>query len=100
MEDAAEVIVLATERYDKSDPVNIGSGFEIFIENLVTTIGEMTGYRGRVVWDTTKPNGQPERFLDTTKAKREFGFMARIDLDEGLRRTVNWYHEEGRLTVA
>ena len=77
MEDAAEAIVLATEKYDKSDPVNIGAGFEISIRDLVDLIVELTGFKGRIVWDATKPDGQPRRMLDTTRAFQEFGFRAR-----------------------
>lgn len=91
VEDAAEGIVLATERYNKSEPVNLGAGFEISIKDLVGLIVEYTGFQGRVVWDTTKPNGQPRRSLDTTKAEREFGFKAKMDFKEGLKKTVGWY---------
>jgi GDP-L-fucose synthase len=99
VEDAAEAIVLATEKYDKSEPVNIDSGFEISIENLVNKIVELTEYNGSVVWDTSKPNGQPRRHLDTTRAEKEFGFMPKIDLNERLRRTVTWYRKRKRGTV-
>ncbi len=93
VEDAAEAIVAAMERYDKSDPVNIGAGFEISIRDLVELIVELTGFRGRVVWDKTKPDGQPRRMLDTTRAAKEFGFRARTDFREGLRKTIDWYRE-------
>ena len=96
VEDAAEAIVLAAEKYHKSAPVNIGSSFEISIRKLVQKIVELTGYEGNITWDATKPNGQPRRYLDTTKAEREFGFKAKIDLNEGLRRTIDWYWEKGR----
>jgi GDP-L-fucose synthase len=89
--DAAEGIVLAAERYDKSEPVNLGSGFEISIADLVTLIAEITGFRGRIRWDTHKPGGQPRRRLDTSRAEDEFGFRAKVDFREGLRRTVEWY---------
>lgn len=88
VEDAAEAILLAAERYNKSEPVNIGSGFEISIKRLVSLIAELTGFEGRIVWDTTKPNGQPRRCLDTSKAQREFGFRAATGFDQGLRRTI------------
>ncbi len=91
VDDAAEGIVLGTERYDKSDPVNIGSGQEIAINDLVETIGRMTGYRGRIVRDPSRPDGQPRRCLDTSRAKAEFGFSARTPFEEGLRRTIEWY---------
>ncbi len=93
VEDAAEAIVAAMERYDKSDPVNIGAGFEISIRDLVELIVELTGFQGRVVWDTTKPDGQPRRMLDTTRAAEEFGFRAGTDFREGLRKTIDWYRE-------
>ncbi|MDW8325831.1 MAG: GDP-L-fucose synthase [Anaerolineales bacterium] len=93
VEDAAEGIVLAAERYDSSEPVNLGSAFEISIKDLVHTIAEATGFRGRVVWDTTKPNGQPRRKLDTSRAEQAFGFRSRTDFAEGLRKTVEWYRQ-------
>jgi GDP-L-fucose synthase len=91
VEDAAEAIVLATERYDKEEPVNIGAGFEISIRDLVALIVELTGFNGRIVWDTTKPDGQPRRMLDTTRALAEFGFRARSNFREGLAKTIDWY---------
>lgn len=91
VEDAAEGIVLAAERYDKSDPVNLGSAFEISIKDLLETIARLTGFRGTIVWDTTKPNGQPRRKLDTHRAEAEFGFRARTTFEKGLERTVEWY---------
>jgi GDP-L-fucose synthase len=90
-EDAAEGIVLATERYNKPDPVNLGAGFEISIKSLVELICELTGFDGTIEWDTTKPDGQPRRCLDTTRAKREFGFEAKTDFIGGLRETIAWY---------
>ncbi len=89
--DAARGIVLATERYDKADPVNIGSGMEISIRDLVDLIVEETGYSGRVIWDRTKPDGQPRRCLDTSRAKEEFGFVAEMMFEEGIRETIAWY---------
>lgn len=93
VEDAAEGIVLASERYDESDPVNLGSGNEISIKDLLTTIARHTGYAGRIEWDTTKPNGQPRRALNTDRAFERFGFRATTDFDEGLRRTIDWYRQ-------
>ncbi len=93
VEDAAEGILLATEKYNSSDPVNLGSGFEISIKDLVHKIVAMTGFKGGIVWDTTKPDGQPRRCLDTSKAWERFGFRARMDFDEGLHRTIEWYTE-------
>lgn len=93
VEDCAEAIVLATERYDGAEPVNIGAGFEISIKELVELIAELTGFRGRSVWDTTKPSGQPRRCVDSTRAEREFGFRARTPFREGLERTVSWYRK-------
>jgi GDP-L-fucose synthase len=91
VEDAAEGILLATEKYDKPDPVNLGVGKEITIKELVNLIAELTGYKGKIVWDTSKPDGQPRRCLDTSKAKNEFGFEARTNFVEGLRKTIKWY---------
>ena len=91
VEDAAEAIVLAMERYNDPDPVNIGSGQELSIQALVTLIAELTGFRGQIVWDTTKPNGQPRRCLETSLAKQVFGFEARMPLRQGLERTIAWY---------
>jgi GDP-L-fucose synthase len=91
VEDAAEAIILATERYDKPDAVNLGSGTEISIRDLATTIASVTGFSGRITWDKTKPNGQPRRCLDVTRAEREFGFRASTPFDVGLRKTIQWY---------
>ena len=92
VEDAIEAIVLATEKYNKSDPVNIGTGFEISIKNLVELIATLTGFKGKIVWDTTKPDGQPRRMLDVSKAKKEFGFKAKTKLEEGLKKTIEKYN--------
>ena len=92
VEDCAEAIVLATEKYNRSDPVNIGAGFEISIKELVGLIVKLTGFKGKIVWDATKPDGQPRRMLDTTKAENEFGFKARTSFDEGLKKTIDWYN--------
>ena len=91
VEDAAEGIVLATEKYDGSEPVNIGSSFEISIKDLTEKIARMTGFEGKIVWDTTKPNGQPRRKLDTSRADQYFGFVAKTDFDQGLQQTIDWY---------
>ena len=91
VEDAAEGILLATERYDKSDPVNLGSGMEISIRDLATTIAAMTGFTGRIAWDTNQPNGQPRRCLDVSRAEREFQFRASTPFEVGLRKTIEWY---------
>lgn len=91
VDDAAEAIALAAEHYDKPDPVNIGSGQEIAINDLVGMIREMSGYKGKVVRDVSRPDGQPRRCLDTTRARDEFGFVARTPFEEGLRRTIDWY---------
>jgi len=93
VKDAARGIALATERYNKSDPVNIGSGFEISIKVLVEKIARMTGFEGDLVWDTSKPNGQPRRALDTSRAREEFGFTAQTDFEEGLQATIDWYRK-------
>ena len=91
VEDAAEGIILATERYDKPDPVNLGSGMEISIRDLAAKIAGITGFAGRIIWDATKPNGQPRRSLDVSRAEREFGFHATTPFDAGLRKTIEWY---------
>ncbi len=89
--DAARGIALATEQYNESLPVNIGSGFEISIKDLAEKIARLTGFEGDLVWDTSKPNGQPRRALDTRRAQEKFGFEAQTDFDEGLQRTIDWY---------
>jgi GDP-L-fucose synthase len=91
VKDAAEGIVLATERYNKPEPVNIGVGEEIKIKDLVYLIKELVGFEGEVEWDASQPDGQPRRRLDTTKAKEKFGFEAKVALEEGLKRTIGWY---------
>lgn len=91
--DAARGITLATEKYNESLPVNLGSGFEISIKDLAVKIARMTGFEGDFIWDTSKPNGQPRRALDTSRAKEKFGFEARVDFDEGLKKTIEWYWE-------
>lgn len=99
VEDAARGIVAATERYADPDPVNLGSGMEISIKDLVHKIAELTDFHGDVQWDTSKPNGQPRRCLDTSRARQAFGFEARVGFDEGLRSTIEWYeaHRPARL---
>ena len=94
VEDAAEALVLATERYDGAEPVNLGSGEEWSIANLATLIADTVGYRGRVVWDTTRPNGQPRRCLDVRRAEECFGFRSSVDLRKGIERTVAWYRRQ------
>jgi GDP-L-fucose synthase len=91
VEDAAEGILLATQKYDKADPVNLGSGMEISIRDLAKTIAEMTGFTGRIVWDTNQPNGQLRRCLDVNYAEKEFGFRAATPFEAGLRKTIDWY---------
>ena len=91
VEDAAEGIILATEKYNEPEPVNIGAGFEIKIEDLVELIAELTGFDGEIIWDTKKPDGQPRRCLDVSKAKEEFEFEAKVDFREGLEKTIEWY---------
>jgi GDP-L-fucose synthase len=93
VEDAAEAIILAMEKYNKSDPVNIGAGFEISIRDLTEMIVELTGFTGKITWDATKPDGQPRRMLDTTRARNEFGFQAKTGFREGLQKTIAWYVE-------
>jgi len=94
VEDAARGIALATERYDGDEPVNLGAGFEITIRELTEKIAALTGFTGRIRWDTSKPDGQPRRRLDTTRAKAYFGFEARMDFDEGLKRTIDWWRRQ------
>ena len=94
--DAAEGIVLAAERYDGPEPVNLGSGQEISIAELAALLARLTGYAGRIVWDAGKPNGQPRRALDTSRAEAYFGFRARTSFEQGLRETIEWYQREGQ----
>jgi len=91
VEDAAEGILLATEKYNKPDPVNLGAGFEISIKDLVDLVTKLTGFKGKVLWDTSKPDGQPRRMLDVTKAEKEFGFKAKTKFEDGLRKTIEWF---------
>lgn len=82
------------EKYDGPQPVNLGAGFEITIRDLAEKIRSLVGFEGELVWDTTKPDGQPRRCLDTTRAAELFGFRARVGFDEGLRRTIDWYRQQ------
>ena len=91
VDDAAEGIILALERYEKGDPVNLGSGKEISIKDLVETICKYMDFKGEIRWDRTKPDGQPRRLLDTSRAEKEFGFKAKTGFDEGLKATIDWY---------
>jgi GDP-L-fucose synthase len=91
VEDCAEAIVLATEKYNKPDPINIGAGFEISIKELVELIAKLTAFKGEILWDASKPGGQPRRKLDISRAEQEFGFRAKKSFEEGLRKTIDWY---------
>lgn len=91
VEDAAEAIILATQKYDKPNPVNIGASFEISIKDLTQLIKKIVRYEGKLVWDTTKPDGQPRRKLDVSKAEKEFGFKSKTNFEKGLRKTIEWY---------
>ena len=90
-EDAAEGIILATEKYDGAEPVNLGSGMEISIKDLVKKISKIANYDGKVIWNSDKPDGQPRRKLDVSRAKKEFGFKSKVNFDQGLERTIQWY---------
>lgn len=92
--DAARGIVMATQQYNESDPVNLGAGFEISIKDLVEKIKKLVGYTGKVVWDKTKPDGQPRRKLDTSRAEKRFGFTAEVNFDKGLEQTITWYTQQ------
>jgi GDP-L-fucose synthase len=93
VEDAADAIVMATEHYDETDPVNVGAGREISIKDLAELIASLVGFTGTLQWDPTKPDGQPRRSLDTSRARERFGFVAQTPLEDGLRRTIDWYLE-------
>ncbi len=95
VDDCANAIVLATQRYEKTDPVNLGAGCEISIKDLVELIAKLTGFRGAIRWDASKPDGQPRRCLDVSRAEREFGFRAETSFEDGLRTTIEWYRAEG-----
>jgi GDP-L-fucose synthase len=94
VEDAAEGIILAAERYNKSNPINLGSSHEISIRDLAKLIKNIVGYKGKIVWDTTKPDGQPRRKLDIKKAKKEFGFISKTNFEKGLKETISWYQKK------
>jgi GDP-L-fucose synthase len=96
VEDAAEGIILATEKYNKPEPVNLGSGFEISIKYLVELIAELAGFDGEIRWDTNNPDGQPRRCLDVSRAQKEFGFKAKVGFRRGLEKTIEWYKEKKR----
>ena len=85
--------MLATEKYNKSDPVNLGTDLEISIKDLAELIGRLYGFKGKIIWDTSKPDGQPRRKLDISRAEREFSFKAKMDFEKGLKRTIEWYIE-------
>jgi len=94
VEDAAEGILMATEKYNKPEPINFGAGFEISIKDLVELITKLTGFKGKIIWDATKPDGQPRRCLDTKKAEKELGFRAKTLFEKGLKKTIEWYEEQ------
>ncbi len=94
VDDCAEGILKAAERYNKSDPVNLGSSFEISIKDLANLIAKLTGFKGKIIWDATKPDGQPRRKLDTGRAEREFGFRSKTGFEEGLKKTISWYQKD------
>jgi len=96
VEDAAKGIVAALARYDGADPVNLGSGREIVLRDLVGLIARLVGFGGKIAWDVSKPNGQPRRCLEVSRARKRFGFVARTDLEAGLRATIDWYLSDGR----
>jgi GDP-L-fucose synthase len=91
VDDCAEGILKAAEKYNKSEPVNLGSSFEISIKDLADLIARLTGFKGKIIWDTTKPDGQPRRKLDTSRAEKEFGFKSKTDFERGIKRTIDWY---------
>jgi GDP-L-fucose synthase len=93
VEDCAEGVVLAAEKYDKPLPVNIGAGFEISIKDLVTLIAGLTSFKGKITWDSSQPDGQPRRCLDVIRAEKEFGFKAKTSFEEGMKKTIGWYRE-------
>jgi len=93
VEDAAEGILLAAEKYNRSNPVNLGSDLEISIKDLAELIAKLCGYKGKIRWDSSQPDGQPRRKLDTSRAEREFGFRSKTDFEEGLKRTIDWYRQ-------
>jgi GDP-L-fucose synthase len=100
VDDAAAGIVAATERYEDPDPVNLGAGHEIVIRDLVELIAKLVGFDGHIRWDTTKPDGQPRRMLDVSRARERFGFGAQVGLEEGLRRTIEWWRRSGEAATS
>jgi GDP-L-fucose synthase len=96
VDDCAQAVCMATARYDKAEPVNIGAGFEISIKDLAGLIARLTGFKGKVRWDSSKPDGQPRRMLDTTRAAGEFGFKAKTGFEEGLKKAIDWYKNSGK----
>ena len=94
VEDCAEGILLATEHYNKSEPVNLGAGMEISIKDLVDVITGLTGFSGKIIWDIARPDGQPRRMLNTEKAEKEFGFVSKTSFEEGLKKTIEWYKKK------
>ena len=92
--DCAKAIIMATEKYNKPQPVNIGAGWEISINDLVKLIAKLMNFKGKIIWDKSKPDGQPRRCLDTTKALKEFGFKAKTNFEEGLIKTIKWYYDK------
>jgi GDP-L-fucose synthase len=102
VDDCARGILLAADKYEKSNPVNLGSGMEISIRDLAEKIQNLVGYSGTIVWDKSKPNGQPRRALDTSMAEKEFGFKAQINFNQGLKETIEWYKKHrtsGKRTI-
>ena len=91
VDDAARGLLLAAEKYNSSQPVNLGTGFEISIKKLTELIVKLTKFKGKIIWDLTKPDGQPRRCLDTSRAKKEFGFKAKVSFETGLKKTIAWY---------
>ncbi len=99
VDDCADAIILATEKYNKSEPVNLGSSFEISIKELAELIKNLTGFKGSIIWDETKPDGQPRRKLSTAKAEKEFGFKAKTNFNTGLKKTIDWYIKHKRIKI-
>lgn len=99
VDDAADGILLAAERYDKPEPVNLGTSAEIAIKDLVETVARLTGFRGRIKWDASRPDGQPRRRLDVSRARAEFGFTAKTGLEEGLKKTIAWYAAQAKKPI-
>jgi len=97
MDDAGEGIILAAENYNKSDPVNLGAGKEITIKDLVCLVTQLCDYNGMIVWDKSKPDGQPRRCLDTARARNEFGFVAKTPFEIGLKKIIDWYYKNSNI---